>query len=111
MIQRGTLLKSTNHEFSALGESSDERSVVESDEGSDRNGSEDSFKALRRRSRRSPVSARSESLTRETVECVEIPTPVYPVPAFEVKPEEVSWSSSKKKSNKSKIAANWGAEE
>jgi hypothetical protein len=106
MIQRGTWLKSTNHEFSAPGESSDERSVVEFDEGSDRDGSEDSLKALRRRSRRSPVSARSESLTRETVECVEIPMPVYHVPASE---EEVPWLSSKKKSKKSKIAAKWGA--
>ena len=88
MIQRGTWLKSTNHEFCTIGESSDERSVVELDEGSDRDGSEDSLKALRRRSRKSPASERSESLTRGTVESAEIPIPyrplpVYPVPASE----------------------------
>jgi len=46
MIQRGTWLKSTNHEFSTIDESSDERSVVEFDEGSDRDGREDSLKGL-----------------------------------------------------------------
>jgi hypothetical protein len=102
MVQRGTWLKHTNHEFSAFGESSDERSVVESDEGSDRDGSENSFKALRRRSRRSPVSARSESLIRNAVESVEIPVPyrplpVYPVPASE---EEISYSSPQRKPKK-----------
>jgi hypothetical protein len=88
MMQRGTWLKSTNHEFSAIGESSDERSVVEFDEGFDRDGSEDSLKALRRRSRKSPASERSASLTRGTVQSAEIPVPyrpfpVYPVPASE----------------------------
>jgi hypothetical protein len=98
LIQRGIWLKSTNHEFDPFGESSDERPL--------RDGSEDSLKALRRRSRRSPVSARSQSLTRETVESVEIPMPVYPVPASE---EEISWPSSKNKSKNSKIAAGWDA--
>lgn len=102
MIQRGTWLKSTNHDLSAFGEGSDERSLVEdSDDGSDKEGSEDSFQKLHRRPHGPPASERPESLIKEPIESA-----VIPVPELE---EETSYPSSKKKSKKSIIAAKWGA--